>query len=72
MDAFIRAFEEILDLPPGSVNAQTEFKEMAQWDSLAQLSVMTIIEDIYRKVVGPALLRNSRTIGDLIASIEAA
>lgn len=72
MNEFIGAFEETLDLAPGSVDAQTEFKALAEWDSLAQLSVMTIIEDIYRKVIDPALLRSSRTVGELVAAIEAA
>lgn len=71
MDEFIRAFEEALDLPPGSVTGETAFKELAEWDSLAQLSVMTLIEDHYGSVVSPGLLKNSRTIGDLVAGIPA-
>lgn len=72
MNEFIQAFEESLDLPAGSVTAATEFKELAEWDSLAQLAVMTIIEDQFRKVLDPALLKNSRTIGELLAGIQAA
>lgn len=69
MDEFIRAFEEALDLPPGSVTGETVFKELAEWDSLAQLSVMTLLEDHYGTVVSPGLLKSSRTIGDLVAGI---
>ena len=72
MNDFIQAFEETLDLPAGSVTAQTAFKELPEWDSLAQLSMMTVIEDIYRKVIDPALFRHSATIGDLLAAVEAA
>lgn len=72
MNEFIQALEETLDLSPGSVNAQTEFKALPEWDSLAQLAVMTLVEDIYQKVIDPALLRNTRTVGELVAGIEAA
>lgn len=71
MKEFIDAFEESLDLEPGSVNADTDFKALAEWDSLAQLSVMTLIEDMYRKVIDSSVLKNSATIGELIASVEA-
>jgi acyl carrier protein len=71
MNEFIREFEENLDLAPGSLSPATEFKELAEWDSLAQLSVMTLIEDIYNKVIDPGVLKNSRTIGDLIANVGA-
>jgi acyl carrier protein len=71
MKEFIEAFEENLDLAPGSVTADTDFKALAEWDSLAQLSVITIIEDIYRKVIDSSLLKNSSTVGELIAKVEA-
>jgi acyl carrier protein len=71
MKEFIEAFEENLDLAPGSVSSDTDFKALAEWDSLAQLTVITIIEDIYRKVIDSSLLKNSSTIGELIANVEA-
>jgi acyl carrier protein len=70
MKEFIEAFEENLDLEPGSVNANTDFKALAEWDSLAQLSVITMIEDIYHKVIDSSVLKNSKTIGELVANVE--
>jgi len=72
MNDFISAFEETLDLPAGSVGPQTVYRDLPDWDSLAQLAVMTIIEDVYKKVVDPAIIRNSRTVGDLLAAVQAA
>ncbi len=68
---FIQAFEEILDVPPGTLNEDSDFKERPEWDSLAALSVMVKIEDSYKKVIDPSVLKNSRTIGELIANIKA-
>lgn len=68
---FIQALEEILDVPLGSLNEASDFKEQPEWDSLAALSVMVKIEDSYKKVIDPLVLKNSRTIGELIANIKA-
>jgi len=68
---FIQALEEILDVPPGSLNESSNFKELPEWDSLAALSVMVKIEDSYKKVIDPSVLKNSITIGELIANIKA-
>jgi acyl carrier protein len=68
---FIQALEEILDVLPGSLDEASDFKELPEWDSLAALSVMVKIEDSYKKVIDPSVLKNSRTIGELIANIKA-
>lgn len=68
---FIQAMAEILDVLPSSLNEDSNFKDLPEWDSLAALSVMVKIEDTYKKVIDPSVLRNSRTIGELIANIKA-
>lgn len=69
---FLAAFEENLDLAPGTLTLETEYKDLPEWDSLAQLSLMTVIEDLYGKVIDPALIRNSRTVGQLLDAIGTA
>ena len=68
---FIQALEEILDLAPGSLKHDSDFKAVPEWDSLAALSVMVKIEDTYKKVIDPSVLKNSSTVAELIANIEA-
>ena len=68
---FIQALEEILHVPSGSLNEASNFKELPEWDSLAALSVMVKIEDSYKKVIDPSVLKESTTIGELIANIKA-
>lgn len=68
---FIQALEEILDVPPGSLNESSDFKNLPEWDSLAALSVMVKIEDSYKKLIDPSVLKSSRTIGELLAHIKA-
>lgn len=67
---FIQALEEILDVAPGSLNENSDFKAHPEWDSLAALSAMVMIEDKYKKVIDPSVLKNSKTIRELIANIE--
>ncbi len=70
LNEFILALEEILDLSEGSLTENTDFKLHPEWDSLAALSTLVMIEDKYKKVIDPSILANSNTIGELIANIE--
>lgn len=65
----INGMEEILDFAPGSLNLDTDFKALGEWDSLAALSLMVLIEDIYKKIIDPAVLKRSRTIAELVENI---
>lgn len=65
----IQGMEEILDLAPGSLSAETDFKALGEWDSLAALSLMVLIEDNYKKIIDPAVLKSSRTIAELAENI---
>lgn len=65
----IHGMEEVLDLATGSLNEETDFKALAEWDSLAALSLMVLIEDNYKKVIDPAVLKSSRTIAELAENI---
>lgn len=67
---FVRAFEEILDVEPGSLSGDADFKSHPEWDSLAALSVITMIEDVYKKVIDPSVLKTSKTIEELRLKVE--
>lgn len=68
---FMQELEEILDLPAGSLNEASDFKELPEWDSLAALSVLVMIEDNYKMMIDPSLLENSKTVGELLAHLKA-
>jgi len=58
----IKMFEEILERDSGTINAQDEFREYEEWDSLAYLSVIAAIDDNYGLVIPIEDFRSCRTV----------
>jgi acyl carrier protein len=65
IDAFIGNFAEALETSPAELSAGTAFKDLANWDSLAALSVIAMIDEHYGVSVGGADLEQSRSLQDL-------
>ncbi len=66
----IKMFEEILERDTGTINAQDEFREYEEWDSLAYLSVIAKIDDDYHFVIPRDEFQKIRTIEDLANYLE--
>jgi len=58
-------FEEILEREPGTINAQDEFREYEEWDSLSYLSVIAMIDEEYGFVIPRDEFSQLKTIYDL-------
>lgn len=51
MDKFIELITEALEREPGSVKAEDVFREYPEWDSLAHLTLISLIDDEYGLVI---------------------
>ena len=66
LDEFIKAFaEEFEDTEMSEFKADTEFKDLEEWDSLTALSIITMVDDQLDKTITGADLRAMDTIEDL-------
>jgi acyl carrier protein len=65
IDNFIANFAEALETNRAELLADTTFKDLANWDSLAALSVIAMIDEHYGVSVGGADLEQSRSLHDL-------
>ncbi|MCC2957054.1 acyl carrier protein [Massilia sp. IC2-477] len=65
VQTFIENFAEALEMSPGELSPQSEFKELANWDSLAALTVIAMTDEKYNVAVGGADLEQSRTLQEL-------
>jgi acyl carrier protein len=65
IDNFIANFAEALETNRAELSADTTFKDLANWDSLAALSVIAMIDEHYGVSVGGADLEQSRSLHDL-------
>lgn len=70
-DSFIENFKEILDDPDQeNISTKTVFKELDEWDSLTNLSLLTMIDSEFNVKLNADDIRNSNTIMDLVNLIN--
>lgn len=72
LQSFIEAFAaEFDETPAESFAPSTVYKELAEWNSLTALSIISMIDDEYEKTVTGADLRACSTIEDLFNLVNA-
>lgn len=62
---FLKRFSETLAIPVGEVSLETELRSMQEWDSLAVVSLIAMVDESYGKPLSPRDIARCRTIGDL-------
>lgn len=63
MSEFYEGLAEILEVDTNTVDADLELGEM--WDSLAIVSTIALIDDVYDIQVRPEKLADCKTVGDI-------
>lgn len=64
MEDFYEGLAEILEVEVDEIGADTELEEGA-WDSLAVVSTIALIDDVYDITVHPEKLSECKTVGDI-------
>ena len=71
METFINELIELLDEKPSiPVDANTEFQELSEWDSLVNLSLIIMVSETYGKSLDGEEIRKCVTISDLFDLIN--
>lgn len=71
-DQFVRHFENAVEgLTPGSLNPDTQYHKLAQWDSLALLCLLAMIDCEYDVQVGGMELKTCDTLGQVYNLVAA-
>ncbi len=65
MENFIKKIEEVLEKPNASIHSYDIFRSYDEWDSLALLSLMAMLEDEYGKTIPREVFEKLNTIEDL-------
>ena len=66
----IKVLEEILDLEENSLKPQTILKDLEEWDSVAFLSFIAMMDDEFGKTIKGSVIREQKTVADLMALME--
>lgn len=68
---FIEKFAEALEIEDAStLTVETEFRNLDEWDSLAYLNVIALLDEEYDIQIENAEFKTLRTISDIIGYIE--
>lgn len=69
MSEFYEGLAEILEVDTSEVNSDMELGD--SWDSLAIVSTIALIDDVYDIQVRPEKLADCETVGDVEALVKA-
>lgn len=62
--------EEVLDLEEGSLSPETELADVDEWDSIAALSLIVMLDEKFEKTVSGAQIKALETVNDILAYME--
>lgn len=69
---FISSFAEALEIEDASILSDaTEFRNLDEWDSLAYLNIIAMLDEEYDIQIENAEFKKLNTIGDIISYVEA-
>lgn len=66
----IKMIEEILDLEEGTLTEETVLRDLEDWDSVAVISFIALLDDEFNKIVKGTVIREQKTVADLMALME--
>lgn len=66
-DELLRRIEAIANMDPSSVDGSEPLEELADWDSLAVLSVISLFDKEFGVILSPDKIGGCRNIDDIIA-----
>lgn len=67
----IELLEDMLDLEPGTLTPETVLDTLEEWDSIALISFIALVDDEFEKVIKGAVVKKQKTVADLMVLMEA-
>ena len=67
----IELLEDMLDLESGTLKPDTALKDLEEWDSIALISFIALVDDEFDRVVKGTVIKKHKTVSDLMALMEA-
>lgn len=62
--------EEVLDVEEGSLSPETLLSDVDEWDSIAALSLIVMLDENFEKTVSGAEIKAMETVKDILAYME--
>ncbi len=66
----LNLLEEVLDVEKDSLGENTLLEEIEQWDSIAVISTIAMLDNVFGKEAEPEKVKNARTVKDILDLME--
>jgi acyl carrier protein len=66
-DAFLIQLDELLELPAGTLKGDEELEDLENWNSLAMVGFMTLVDEHFKIKLSPRQFVNCATVNDLLS-----
>lgn len=66
----IELLEDLMDLEAGTLTPDTVLADLDEWDSIALISFIALMDDEFGKVVRGSAVKEQKTVSDLMALME--
>ena len=67
---FIAQFKEVLEIEDRNIELTDKFRELEEWDSLAYLSIIAMIDEEYNVQIEGKIFKQLETINDIVKTIK--
>lgn len=67
----IALLEDLMELEAGTLTPETVLDSLEEWDSIALISFIALIDDEFDKIVKGSQVKEQKTVADLMALMEA-
>lgn len=67
---FIEKFAEAIDVEVSELTADTEFRNLEEWDSVAYISVIAMMDEEYDIQIEMPIFKTLKTLGAIAEYIE--
>lgn len=62
--------EEMMELESGTLNPEMKLDDIDEWDSIALISFIALIDDEFDKILKGAIVKEQKTVADLMNLME--
>ena len=62
---FIAAFEEILEMAPGTLVETAKLEDLEHWDSVAMVTLMSVVDEKVGVQLSPRKIAGCKTVKDV-------
>lgn len=70
-EKFLELVKEVLEIEDRAIKMEDNFKEYDEWDSLANLSMVAMLDDEFGIVIDNQKFKNMQTLQELFDEVKA-